>query len=103
MYCTDEKVLVVLNAPIEMASAEIGRQLGICRETVRKIRVGKSFADLFPGVERLTMEQMSQSCEDCMFFKRTSKRVSHCDFSYPEATNTRFARGCAAYKARAGE
>jgi hypothetical protein len=95
--CSEETVWTVLNAPVETSSNVLSQELGLCRDTVRKIRLGVTFSNLFPEIERLTQEQMSQNCAKCKFFKRESKRRFQCDFGYPEAVNFRFARGCGAY------
>jgi len=100
MQCSEEVVLAVLNAPIEMASRALGERYGVCRETVRKIRFGISFAHLFPEIERLTTEQMAQSCNNCIFFVRKSKRNASCNLGFPESANPKFARGCGAYLGR---
>ena len=103
MPCNDEIVLAVLSSPAEMSSAAIAKELGMNRETVRKIRIGETFSNLFPEFERLDVAQMSLSCVNCAFFLRKSKYKSWCDFGYPEATSTKFARGCGAYLEREGE
>jgi hypothetical protein len=97
MQCSEEVVLAVLNAPIEMASRVLGERYGVCRETVRKIRFGRSFAHLYPEIERLTVEQMARTCNNCIFFERKSKRKAWCNLGFPECSNPKFARGCGAY------
>ena len=103
MRSNDESVLAVLSSPAEMSSSAIAKGLGMGRETVRKIRIGETFPNLFPEFERLDAAQMRLSCENCVFFIRKSRYKSWCDFGYPEATSTKFARGCGAYLAREGE
>jgi hypothetical protein len=100
MRSSDDVVLAVLNAPVEMRTADIARQVGLSTESTRKIRIGESYVNLFPRVDRITQEQMSRTCESCEFFQRTSKRKSWCNLGYPEACNSRFARGCGAYTPR---
>lgn len=100
MFCSEETVWAVLNAPVESSSKVLGQEHGLCRETVRKIRLGMTFTNLFPEIERLTVEQMAQKCSNCKFFRRKSKRKVWCDFGYPEAVNLKYARGCGAYLER---
>jgi hypothetical protein len=100
MRSSDETVLTVLNSPPEMRTADIARIVGLSNVSTWKIRIGRSYANLFPSIERVTPQQMARTCEGCEFFMRKSKRKSWCNLGYPEAINNRFARGCSAYADR---
>lgn len=94
----------ILESPIEMSHQAIATQVGLQRETVRKIRYGMINTDVLPGYPRLEPGALARSCTDCIHFTRHAvrrriegERVGLCDMGFAESENLTYARGCAAF------
>ena len=61
---------------------QLGKKLGLSRETVRKIRCGTLYRDVLPHIER--REYRLALCHNCHFYDH-KKKV--CDLGFPEAEN----------------
>ena len=102
--------LAVLTAPCETPSAVLADRVGLSRETVRCIRIGKLYAELFPHLPRIEPDAMQRSCLDCQLFSSRPSRLrgddgsdvrvyGRCSIGIPEAANIHYARGCGAFVA----
>jgi len=102
--------LTVLTAPCETPSAVLADRVGLSRETVRCIRIGKLYAELFPHLPRIEPDAMQRSCLDCQLFSSRPSRLrgddgsdvrvyGRCSIGIPEAANIHYARGCGAFVA----
>ena len=100
--------LAVLTAPCETPSAVLAHRVGLSRETVRCIRIGKLYAELFPHLLRIEPDAMKRSCLDCQLFHHQLGRLrgedgsdvrvyGRCSIGIPEAINIHYARGCGAF------
>ena len=94
----------ILESPIEMSHQAIAVQVGLQRETVRKIRYGMVNADLLPNLPRLDPGILTRSCTDCLHFTRhivprkvEGEQVGVCDMGFFESENLTYARGCPAF------
>ena len=96
----------VLNQPPNLSLAEISKLTGIDPDTVRRIRLGIIYADVLPELDRMTAEESSRRCWDCVQWVAPSgsgreHRYGRCHLGIQEATETQtWARGCGAYMAR---
>jgi hypothetical protein len=100
--------LAVLTAPCETPTAVLAHRVGLSRETVRCIRIGKLYAELLPHLPRIDPDAMQRSCLDCQLFSSRPSRLrgddgsdvrsfGSCSIDIPEAANIHFARGCGAF------
>ena len=102
-------VRAVLLAPVEMPHKALGRELGISRELVRRIRIGDRHAHVAPELPRLDPEHIELRCTDCVLFHHEQTRtrdpktgvdqrsLGRCSLGIPEAAVVTYARGCGAY------
>ena len=100
--------LAVLSAPCETPTAVLAHRVGLSRETVRCIRIGKLYAEVLPHLPRIDPQAMQRSCLDCQLFSSRPSRLrgkdgsgihSHgrCSIGIPEAENIHYGRGCGAF------
>ena len=100
--------LAVLSAPCETPTAVLAHRVGLSREAVRCIRIGKLYAELFPHLPRIEPDAMKRSCLDCQLFSSRPSRLrggdgsdvrsfGSCSIDIPEAANIHYARGCGAF------
>ena len=66
----------------------LGKKLNCSRETVRRVRAGILYKDVFPHIER--REYRMALCHSCHFY--CQKRHA-CDLGFPEAENDVFLPG----------
>ena len=103
----EEITRFVLRSPIETSSRIIGDELGLNRETIRRIRIGMVWPDVLPNIPRITSEQMKLRCNQCLHYiaDRKYERIDgintrtngRCTLGIPEAKDIVFARGCGAF------
>ena len=99
----EEMVRAVLSQPPNMSLAGIKKLTGIDRDVARRIRLGLQYADLLPELERMTAEESSRRCWDCVQWvppsgKGREHRYGRCHLGFEEATETQtWARGCGAF------
>jgi hypothetical protein len=96
--------LAVLRAPIEMSHQAIATQVGLQRETVRKIRYGMINKDVVPHIPRLEPGTLKRTCLDCVHFTRiplpkhcVGAKIGKCDLGFFESEELTYARGCPAF------
>jgi hypothetical protein len=68
-FTQEEIVERVLNAPAEVSAAELGRQCGMSREAIRKIRLGQLYGDVLPHLQRFGHYVASRRCWQCRMGK----------------------------------
>jgi hypothetical protein len=105
----EEIIRFILDSPIELSSNNIGAEVGMNRETIRRIRVGILWPEILPQKPRVTSEQMKLRCNQCLHYVEVQKREivdgvdfrhkGRCTLGIPEASEIIFARGCGAFTA----
>lgn len=107
-------VRVILNRPCEQGNQVIATELGLQRETVRRVRFGYLWRDVLPELERLEAGRGGlrriRSCEHCVHWKAGRiesmehgvrvRRIGLCTLDIPESIHPKFARGCGAFTER---
>lgn len=96
--------IAVLECPIEMSHGEVGKRVGLHRDTVRQVRYGIINATLAPHLPRMEPGTLTRCCTHCVHFTRPAVRshqpgaqVGTCDMGFSEAENLAYARGCGAF------
>ena len=100
--------LAVLTAPCETPTAVLAHRVGLSREAVRCIRIGKLYSELLPHLPRIEPQAMQRSCLACQLFIARPSRLrgkdgsdihlhGRCSIGIPEAANIHYARGCGAF------
>jgi len=99
----------VLSAPLETPSKALAEQLGLSRQMVASIRIGRRYADVLPNLPRVEPAAMQRTCLDCTLFHHQPGRLrdegadvriyGQCSIGIPEAAESlRYARGCGAFQ-----
>jgi len=99
----------VLSAPLETPSKAIAEQLGLSRQMVASIRIGRRYADVLPHLPRVEPEAMQRTCLNCALFHHQPGRLrdensdtrtyGRCSIGIPEAAESlHYARGCGAFQ-----
>ena len=90
----------ILAAPQDVRHTELGQQLGVSRETVRRVRFGIMWPTVAPELERQPRERTGALCTGCRLF---GAKAAACSQGYPEAfnddgdANLRYAQQCPAF------
>ena len=106
-----ELVKAILDAPCEQGHVTIGDQLGLNRETVRRVRFGYLWKNVLPELERLEIgtggSARIRNCEQCVHWKPgridflehgvRTRRTGVCTLDIPESIHPKYARGCGAF------
>ena len=95
----------VLEAPIEMSHAAVGKRVGVHRDTVRQVRYGIINLDVAVHLPRLEPGTFERTCTVCVHFIRypasqsrtQGDRVGECGMGFVEAEDFIYARGCGAF------
>ena len=109
-----ELVRAILEAPCEQPHVAVGDQLGVNRETVRRVRFGFLWKKVLPELERLEvgdgLQGRNHTCEQCTHWKPgrfayyergvRTRGIGQCTLGIPESVNLKFARGCGAFTQR---
>lgn len=98
---TPEQVRRVLLAPKDVNNAELARELGVGRETIRQIRLGMIYAHVHPEIARLGAPvevppaEDGPSCYGCVHWREG------CTFGFPDwrEIGPAFAAECHLYAA----
>ena len=107
-------VQTILEEPCEKGHQTIATQLGMHRETVRRIRFGYLWRDVLPEMERLEAGRGGlgriRTCEHCTHWNPGRfdsmqhgvrlRRLGLCTLDIPESQHPKFARGCGAFTER---
>lgn len=108
-FTQEEIVERVLNAPAEVSAAELGRQLGLSRESIRRVRLGTLYGGVLPHLPRHGNYVASRRCWQCQIAVRQQQGnqrmrmprrddveldLPWCSLSIPESVNAAFAREC---------
>jgi hypothetical protein len=106
-----ELVRAILEAPCEQGHVTIADELGLHRETVRRVRFGYLWKNILPELERLEAGSGGLSrirtCEHCVHWKpgrfevyehgERIRRIGLCTLDIPESVHPKYARGCGAF------
>jgi hypothetical protein len=80
---SDEQIYQILAEPYN--NSEMARRIGTTRQMVQQIRVGQSYSDFFPEIERAS-KRGNKSCSKCKHRKArvTETHPNPCSFDFPE-------------------
>jgi hypothetical protein len=107
-----EEVVVRILTETDLGNDEMAERLGVCRETVRRIRVGLTCSNIRPDIPRWSKRKRRvkiQSCWDCIhaapFYElvkgsthSTRQRIA-CGLGFPDPLEcgARFASQCSVF------
>lgn len=100
----EQCVRAILSFPAGVRHAVIAAQTGINRETVRRVRYGRLWAQVLPELARLEPETTLDRCQQCVQFIPCRSSVEgirrgRCALGIPECVTEgpTWARGCGAF------
>ncbi len=85
---SEQDIVLILESPV--SDAQIAVQYGLSRQSIQKIRRGKTYADIRPDIPR----RSNQSCTKCQHWHN-----DYCSFGFPDPVEEgpRVARYCNMY------
>lgn len=95
---SDEEITLIITS-FDVTHRAMEQQLGIGRELIRRIRIGASYADRCPELERWRAFNHRPSCCRCVNW-RPHPEFPCCAFGFPDPVqeSTYFARECLHYQ-----
>jgi hypothetical protein len=94
----------ILEYPPSITHAQIAAEVGLGRETVRRVRFGERWADEAPEMLRMEPDQAGRLCHQCVHWDSRDQTKQHmqlgrCGLGIPEPLleGLAWARGCGAF------
>ena len=84
---TDEDILYILKADVLSLAQDLADEIGIARDTVRHIRKGTLYPDIYPGVKRVPLVSRNRGCGGCKLWKPSHlvKSTGSCKLAIKDA------------------
>ena len=106
----EERVEIVLTASLTLSHAALARQVGLNRESVRQIRIGKLYRTILPDLPRQERNVRTHRCWQCGL-ATTNQRPrggtdredrQWCSLGFPEGMDPLYAAECPSFVSHSG-
>ena len=101
----EERVEIVLTASLAISHASLARQIGLNRESVRQIRIGKMYRSILPDLPRQEQNARANRCWHCRL--ATTNQLPRggtdredrqwCSLGFPEGMDPMYATECPSF------